>query len=791
MHTYNKQYLAWMLIFSHTLTSCLNPTIGPNKKHLALTENQTPTQKLTQHRLITSDWQPIYLVQINGSWQARITKEDHSKQVPVIWETGYSPADIANDQTGSCQQYIHIITHSQEPSEPKYVYIGRQADIDLTDTDEAALHKPAFTAKQIELIPSQTQARTSASTTSHSITLYHQAPKQLLSPQALIQKTDEGQAPSNNQKDRETIPPTQPIPLWRSDILSQQPPIKHSPSPVSPDRKKTISLPATNALHARQQIAYAKEKAAKKAGNKESPIHLRNHSNQALTPKPGEPESSSRQPIRPTARIILQTSIELKQDHVTINFQQEPDSWIAYVEEHWPSEFKRQLTLPVYGATSLLKSPDLGKHDSSWCKYPIQVCWPEQDLQRGRGYVYLGSIGLPGGGPAKASSQLKNITIKRGGPFASMRAEDRVDIKEIAFIPQQGLWWADITYKVFSDVTKKWRTQGTAMRIPVETDQTEEISTQDLATGHITINYTAENANVHTPVPVFHHIKIEKSPMRLVQDKEEAEETSELEEDLHIEEAAAIEESIYQKLMESLFDSLNNPELVADNQKRVQQLLGKMHTEGKTPTLMAETKAVVDYLAELDKILKFRHKATDDLYFGPGTSDYINQRILQGFQELHSLEKSIQSTEEDLGMLCQAFGEGMPDLKLNPSINKNNWLAPLNNQKILLAIINRILESIIPGGKLIQVILGLTEQPQTWEEWLPITIETALDFLPRGKATVFTKILTGKSTINEFKKLLISQARKKAKQLEQANKKKRALEAKQAEKVNKNKNPLP
>jgi hypothetical protein len=201
--------------------------------------------------------------------------------------------------------------------------------------------------------------------------------------------------------------------------------------------------------------------------------------------------------------------------------------------------------------------------------------------------------------------------------------------------------------------------------------------------------------------------------------------------------------------------------------------------EGANLPLEAEARALKNYLVELLKVLKVRHKAIHDLYFGPSTSDYINQRILQGFKELNSLERNIESIENSLKILCHTFHFEIPSYNSELPVNLKALLGIVCNKAFLLNLIDMILETRVPGGQLIQIILGHIEQPQTWEEYLPVAIETALEFLPGGKAFRFSKLLSGKTVQTELTKLIIRQAKKKAKQLKQANKKKKDAVAKE------------
>jgi hypothetical protein len=466
-----------------------------------------------------------------------------------------------------------------------------------------------------------------------------------------------------------------------------------------------------------------------------------------------------------------------------VKLEHRDGKWMAQVNRNLLLDFSQALYLPVYVESGFIIETLL-KHGPSYQKHYIDVCFPKQDYQRGLGYVYIGRKGLLGGGPAKATTGIDNILVKHQGPFNYLQpTDDRIMVKEVQFTPQMGFWWAEITYSAYSNSTKRYKKEiVTSIRIPVETDQLEPFYAEDIARALITIHYSVNNPSLARPVPTFHSIKITKSALLPSVNKKSTPKVGkpgkeEITETEDIAELELIEKAAYATLVQSLNNPLDSQEIITNTQQQLQEVINRLNVEGPNAPLEAEAKALRNYLVELIKMLKNRHKATNDLYFGPHTSDYINQQILQGFKELNKLEQNIQSIENSLKILCHSFHLEIPSYNLELPVNLKALLGVVCNKQFLLDLIDTILETKVPAGQLIQIVLGHVEQPQNWEEWLPVGIETALDFIPRGKATLFLKLLSGKGIQTEFRKLVVKQAKKKAKQLKQANKNKKKREA--------------
>lgn len=79
--------------------------------------------------------------------------------------------------------------------------------------------------------------------------------------------------------------------------------------------------------------------------------------------------------------------------------------------------------------------------------------------------------------------------------------------------------------------------------------------------------------------------------------------------------------------------------------------------------------------------------------------------------------------------------------------------------KKLEGVFNAVLDYVAPGSKLIQIMLGTAEAPGSWEEWLEVTLDTVIDFLPGGKAL---KLPGGQWIRARFKNQLAAFAAKKA-----------------------------
>ena len=120
--------------------------------------------------------------------------------------------------------------------------------------------------------------------------------------------------------------------------------------------------------------------------------------------------------------------------------------------------------------------------------------------------------------------------------------------------------------------------------------------------------------------------------------------------------------------------------------------------------------------------------------------------------QLEALQAPIEATEQSLKTLCERFELEVPDLTAAPPIS----------QETLIAVFNQVLDYTTPGSELIKIALGTADAPQSWEEYVALAANTALDFLPGGKALKMFKGARAKLGLAKLNKLLAKQAKKKA-----------------------------
>ncbi|NEJ83170.1 hypothetical protein GR268_42590, partial [Rhizobium leguminosarum] len=95
-----------------------------------------------------------------------------------------------------------------------------------------------------------------------------------------------------------------------------------------------------------------------------------------------------------------------------IQLKKQDDAWMAIVREHAPVGFSRTHYLKVYLAPGFTVS-NLSKYSTEWQENHIRVIFPEK-IPSGKGYVYIGKVGLLGGGKTKSS---KNKDEQNGCNF--------------------------------------------------------------------------------------------------------------------------------------------------------------------------------------------------------------------------------------------------------------------------------------------------------------------------------------------------------------------------------------
>ncbi|MFN7095057.1 MAG: hypothetical protein ACK4M7_06810, partial [Burkholderiales bacterium] len=128
----------------------------------------------------------------------------------------------------------------------------------------------------------------------------------------------------------------------------------------------------------------------------------------------------------------------------TVTLTQREDGWIARVNEHLPIGFSRPIDLPVVAEKAdFLNVAFLTNHEPAWYQQHIHVVFPEQDKQVETGYVYIGKMGLMGGGiseylcpyRAEASEGVDFIEYNWGG------ATDQVTFRN-----EGGYWKARVRH---------------------------------------------------------------------------------------------------------------------------------------------------------------------------------------------------------------------------------------------------------------------------------------------------------------------------------------------------------
>jgi hypothetical protein len=472
-----------------------------------------------------------------------------------------------------------------------------------------------------------------------------------------------------------------------------------------------------------------------------------------------------------------------------VRFYQRGQAHMAKIKRNLPVGFTQNLHLPIYIAKNFIFNT-LDQQSFKYIERHTHICFPEQDHQTRRGYVYIDHHGLQGGATAKTSAGLKGVSVTHQGPFYTTHpTNEHIAVQSIEFVPQEGFWWAKITYLSHSVSTKRWKTHTAPICGPVETDTPGIVYAEDISRAQVTIDYAVEDAQANRPVPVFRQIHIQKTEFvdnidnsDQIEGKQEEGQEYELE----LAELEGIQEAAYKDFMQALQRPREVDQILSNNQVYFESILDRMTAEDKMLQPELESKAEIqvfaDYLAKFIQMLQARHQATYALYLGSDTSDYINQHMGQGIRDLNKLEEQLETSKQQLHIINDVLGLEAPALHAKPLLDVKTIFKPFATHKILVEILNVILETKVPGGKLLQVILGTVDQPETWEQWLPIALETALDFIPGGKAAMFMNFLNGKSTKTEIKKLLIKQAKKKVKQMNQENKQQQKLKDKKAEK---------
>lgn len=116
----------------------------------------------------------------------------------------------------------------------------------------------------------------------------------------------------------------------------------------------------------------------------------------------------------------INKSTFLAQGRHQVSFRHQKGQWWGSVHEHLPSGFSRAINLPVYWELGLGLEA-FAQYPTNWQQRRIHVCFPEQDLYR-KGYIYIGSLGLWGGGAVHLDVENIINTMIMGHSFISPRA---------------------------------------------------------------------------------------------------------------------------------------------------------------------------------------------------------------------------------------------------------------------------------------------------------------------------------------------------------------------------------
>jgi hypothetical protein len=236
------------------------------------------------------------------------------------------------------------------------------------------------------------------------------------------------------------------------------------------------------------------------------------------------------------------------------------------------------------------------------------------------------------------------------------------------------------------------------------------------------------------------------------------------------------EDTLYEDLTKYFKNSYDAAELATNGQQEVDNLLKQLSNENKE-ALKEQAQELRDALGSLMGNMQSQHAHIQELYRSD-VSDYLEQNMDKGEQDLKSLENSMKCTQATLDKLCETFNLEKPDLTPQPLISK----------EVLKTAFNTVLDATVPGSELIKVILGTTDKPETLEECLKLAVNTVLDFIPGGKAMKVFKGAATKLGVKKLEKQLLKEAKKIARKLAREQLRK-LREAKKANKDAKPKEP--
>jgi hypothetical protein len=113
--------------------------------------------------------------------------------------------------------------------------------------------------------------------------------------------------------------------------------------------------------------------------------------------------------------VVNSLTVLANNGHQVTLIQKEDGAWLAQVQDTQFVGFNRKLILPVIGQQELLDFNKPKGHKDNWYRYHVHVILPEKDLQTGQGYVYVGHLGLVGGGKACRTCKIEKDTLGECG----------------------------------------------------------------------------------------------------------------------------------------------------------------------------------------------------------------------------------------------------------------------------------------------------------------------------------------------------------------------------------------
>jgi len=138
MHNYPKRLTACLLLASHTLTSCLNPIVGPRKDTLAISEDLVTTKAIAPLALsqgsievIAKGGHAVALKQEADGLSALIKEDlplgfERTLDLPVYGEPSLFDLSLLSQHSQSWyKRHIMVCLPEKDPKGKGYVYVGQ------------------------------------------------------------------------------------------------------------------------------------------------------------------------------------------------------------------------------------------------------------------------------------------------------------------------------------------------------------------------------------------------------------------------------------------------------------------------------------------------------------------------------------------------------------------------------------------------------------------------------------------------------------------------------------------